>query len=94
MPAAPYESIRIDPLDRIDLGFLPGDANANEVTNATDKTRLQCIVDDLCSPEIPSQHDQDRDSDVDTDDVTRLQQLLDGHNTTMAWEDVELPDRP
>jgi len=87
-------AIRIDPLDRIDLGFLPGDADGNKTTNATDKTHLQCIVDDLCSPELPARHDQDRDSDVDTDDVTRLQQLLDGHNTTMAWEDVELPDRP
>jgi len=73
---------------------LPADADASGLSELPDKSHLQCIVDTTCSPEILVRHDQDRDGNVDTADVTRITELLNGTNTTQAWVNVSLPGRP
>jgi len=92
---APNLPMRRDPWDRIDLGFLPGDANADRTTNDVD---LQTIIDVLTGPPPPDPvaalHDQNRDLSINNGDRVREIDLLNGVNTTRVWNGYTLPSRP
>ena len=93
MPAAPYEGIRVDPLDRVDLGFLPGDANGDRTVNTDDYERLQEVLYQQY-PQDLSLHDINRDGDVTLADLSRLSELLEGTHTTQPWDNYSLPSQP
>ena len=87
-------SIRTDPFDRLDLAFLPGDADANQTVNIADYTRIDDVITLSYSPADNALHDQNRDSSITTADKTREQALLNGTKTTRAWDGYTLPARP
>ena len=87
-------AIRPDPHDRIDLAFLPGDADANRTVDTADYTRIDNVLTATYTPADNSLHDQNRDSSITTADKTREQALLNGTKTTRAWNGYTLPARP
>ena len=70
-------------LDRSDLGFLPGDVNGDKVTNSADHDRILDHLRGLPYADL-NFVDMDRNNAFNVDDKTRLEQLLDGTNSTRA----------
>ena len=87
-------AIRSDPHDRIELGFLPGDADANRTVTTADYTRIDDVLTGTYTPANNALHDQTRDGQITTADKSREQGLLNGTNTTRAWNGYTLPPRP
>ncbi|MCH7701641.1 MAG: hypothetical protein IID37_08125 [Planctomycetes bacterium] len=87
-------AIRPDPHDRLDLAFLPGDADANRTVDTADYTRIDNVLTATYTPADNTLHDQNRDSSITTADKTREQALLNGTKTTRAWNGYTLPARP
>lgn len=93
MAAAPYASIRSDPFDRVDLGFLPGDTTADGTVTTADYDRLVEVLLGQYEEDL-SLHDVNRDGVVTTADRGRLLELFAGVETTRAWLNYTLPARP
>ncbi len=87
-------AIRTDPHDRLDLAFLPGDADANRTVDTADFSRIDYVLTATYTPADNTLHDQNRDSSITTADKTREQALLNGTKTTRAWNGYTLPARP
>ena len=93
MAATPYEEIRENPLDRVDLGFLPGDTNADNSVTLDDYTELENVLAGHIAEDL-TLHDINRDGVVTNEDLARLTQLFNGTDTTRAWINYSLPARP
>jgi len=85
--------MRSDPWDRVELGFLPGDTNANGTVNAADHDRLVDVLQGQYPPDLLL-HDINRDGTINAQDNGRLTELLHGVNTTQVWNNYSLPPRP
>ncbi len=87
------QSIRPDPDDRIDIGFLPGDANGDGMSAPSDILALIDALNGVRS--IPLERtDIDRSSVARPADILRLIDLLNGANTSRSWLNAQLPPRP
>lgn len=84
----------------IALGFLPGDANGDGIVEMQDLQALlgqlrMCAAAGTCSaPAALTSADMNRDGTVNTQDLLRLVQLLNGVQTQNAWKGVSLPALP
>ncbi len=84
----------------LDLGFLPGDATGTGSVNTQDILGTiaginACTSAGTCgTPAVLAQYDMDRNGVMNTQDLLRLIQLLNGVNTQNAWNGVTLPPQP
>lgn len=87
--------VGFDPLDRIDVGFLPSDVNGDGVSATDDILALFPTLSGLATkPLLLSSTDMDRSDTLTTLDLIRLIDLLNGANSTRAWLGIVLPARP
>lgn len=79
-----------------DVAFLPGDVDGNGVSNAGDVTvlRQRLVAGLLLTPEKALAVDIDRSGAFTAFDLVREVDLLNGANTTRAWNGETLPPKP
>jgi hypothetical protein len=84
-----------DPMDRVELGFLPGDVNGDGTSAPSD---VLVLIDHLNG--VASQALEDWQCNIDhlgkckPADILRLIDLLNGVNTSQRWLNATLPPRP
>jgi len=85
--------IRSDPHDRVHLGFLPGDADGNKTVNTADVDEMDAV---LANPSLGNvaRHDINRNGSITSADRARLVELLQGTDTTQAWNNYSMPAKP
>jgi len=84
-----------DPCDRIDLGFLPGDANGDLFSGPVDILHVVDCLNGVAAPACPLwECDIDRNGTCAKPDILREVDLLNGVWATRPWWDVTLPPQP
>lgn len=88
----------VDEADRIDLGFLPGDVDQNEIVNPLDLFRFRQFVLDVTAPEFGTREDfidTDRNGTINPVDLLHFRNLIGGNGVaTQVWSGESLPSRP
>ena len=76
------------------MASLPGDCQANGTVNTADYDALEEYLGNLPQEPDLSLYDINRDGDVTSAYLARLQELLQGTNTTRAWNNYTLLAQP
>lgn len=79
-----------------DVAFLPGDVDGNRVSNAGDAAalRIRLLQSGAMTPTLALAADIDRSGALTAFDLVREVDLLNGANTTQAWNGQVLPMKP